>query len=389
MPPKSQYSVLHHFTKMLGEAFKESKVDTQVLEAEWNNPQPFLEKLISHAPDCSLSFNGLLPDEEGRYFSEMVGIPHVACLVDSPYQFLLLTHCPSTVITCTDEYACEFFKGVGADHVLFMPHAIEETFSPQGFKKKFDVVLPMSLIDYQEIQSSWQEKYPKFLVEAMNEAHEKALQNSNVWYVQAFVEALDHQMALRGTVNPKKIDFSSVLDDLETFIKGKSRIDLLHSIKDVKVDLFGGSTSDSHWKKYAKGMDNVILHDPIPFTQLLDVLKQAKIVLNANPYFRGGTHERALYGMAAEAVVFTDRNRYVSRQFQEGEELEIYDFNDLSSLNDRLLETLSHEDRMQEMGKKARKSVMKEHTWKQRAEMLNRELPPILTKIRESLFTKK
>jgi spore maturation protein CgeB len=389
MPPKSQYSVLHHFTKMLEEALKAKQVDTQLLEAEWKNPKPFLEKLFQHAPDATVSFNGLLPDEEGRYFSEMVGIPHVACLVDSPYQFLLLARSPSTVITCTDEYACEFFKGIGARHVLFLPHAVEENFSLEGAKKQFDVVCAMSLIDYEEIQNSWNEKYPKFLVEAMNEAHEKALFNSNVWYVQAFVEALDHQMSLRGTVNPRKIDFSSVLDDLEMYIKGKSRVNLLRAVKDVKVELFGGSVSASDWNKYIKGMDNIVLHEPVPFTQLLDVFKQARIILNSNPYFRGGTHERVLYGMASEAAVFTDRNRYVAEHFKEGEEIHFYDFNALDTLNDRLLETLSHEEMRQEMGIKARRAVMKGHTWKQRAETLISKLPPILSAIKEEMFTKK
>ncbi len=54
------------------------------------NPRPFLDTLFADRPECTLSFNGLLPDAEGRFFCEMIQIPHVACLVDAPTQFFSL-----------------------------------------------------------------------------------------------------------------------------------------------------------------------------------------------------------------------------------------------------------------------------------------------------------
>src|SRR6516162_3155093 len=98
MPPLSQYSVLHHFTKKLHEALVQQGIVSRLLEAKHNDPGPFLDALLKDPPDCTLSFNGLLPDNQGRFFSDMIRIPHVACLVDSPTNFLTLVRSPYSVI---------------------------------------------------------------------------------------------------------------------------------------------------------------------------------------------------------------------------------------------------------------------------------------------------
>src|SRR5262249_10865415 len=88
MPPNiSQYGVLHHFTIKMNEALQRSGVRSRILEAQKDNPKPFLSELFNEIPDCTLSFNGLLPDKEGRFFCDLVKIPHVACTIDSPNAF--------------------------------------------------------------------------------------------------------------------------------------------------------------------------------------------------------------------------------------------------------------------------------------------------------------
>ena len=119
MPPFSQYGVLGHMTKDIHEAFKRQGVNSRLLVAEHDNPKPFLDAIFDDSPDCTLSFNGLLPTPTGLFFCDMIKIPHVACLVDSPNQFMELIKSPRTVITCPDKNAVEFFKGFNAQNVLF------------------------------------------------------------------------------------------------------------------------------------------------------------------------------------------------------------------------------------------------------------------------------
>ena len=109
MPPTSQYGVLHHFTKKLCEAFIRLGVSCGLLQAERNNPKPFLTEIFQDPQDRTLSFNGLLPDEEGRFFCDLVSLPHVAFLVNSFHHFFALVNSPYTIIASSDRFTSMMF----------------------------------------------------------------------------------------------------------------------------------------------------------------------------------------------------------------------------------------------------------------------------------------
>src|SRR5262249_12814392 len=150
----------------------------------------------------TLSLNGLLPDEEGRFFCDLIHIPHVACLVDSPNQFLALVRSPYTIITCPDRFACEFFQGLNCQNVIFMPHGIEPEITPGHEKRIYDVVMLSSGIDYEKIQKFWADHFSKPLYEALNEAVEITFSDQETPYVQAFVQALDQHV--RNGLDPRE-----------------------------------------------------------------------------------------------------------------------------------------------------------------------------------------
>lgn len=380
MPPRSQYGVLHHFTLKLAEALVRQGVDTEVLEAEWNNPKPFLEKIFTRKPDCTLSFNGLLPDDEGRFFCDLIGIPHVAYLVDSQNQFFPLVQSPNTIVVTTDQYSRDFFRGIKCRNVIFVPHGVERELSPDlEANRTYDVTILTSLVDYEDIRTRWKERFPKVIRDAIDEAIEETLLGDDVWYVQALVNSLDRQMELKGAIDPSKIDFISILDDMEMYIKGKSRVDLIKSIKDAKVHLFGSPGDAKSWGDYLGGnLPNIVIHEPVPYAQALDIFKQSKIILNASPWIRNGSHERVLSSMASEALVITDSNEFLRNNFQSGKDLVLYPYKDYETVNDLVNEYLSNHKKREEIVHKGRDSVMRAHTWDHRAKTLIKELAPIL-----------
>jgi spore maturation protein CgeB len=387
LPPRSQYRVLHHFTYKLGEALKRANVDSRILEAEYHNPKPFLEALFQDRPDCTLSFNGLLPDNEGRFFCDMIQIPHVSCLVDSPNQFLQLAHSPLTIITCADRFSCDFFRGLGCKNVLFMPHAVEKDLPPpSGEERIYDVVVLNSLIDYELIQSEWKDRYDKPVREAMNQAIKIVMSDEDTHYVQAFVDSLDLMMELHGRIDPKDIDFVSVLDDIEMYIKGKSRIDIIKSVKDVPVHVFGAAASTASWEKYlGNDCPNVVIHEPVPFEQAVDIMKQSKIVLNNCPWIKNGAHERIFYGLACGALVITNDNIYMRENFKNDQNIVLFKNSKLEEVNDKVNEYLSHPEKLKKVVAAGRDLVMREHTWDNRAQTLVKELGPILKEIQSGV----
>lgn len=378
-PPLSQYGVLHHFTQKLFEALSRTKVSCRLLQAEKNNPKPFLEKLFQDPPQCTLSFNGLLADNEDRFFCDMIRIPHVCCLVDSPVLFLSLVKSPYNIITCVDRYSCQFFRELGFKNVFFLPHAIEKELSPEpNADRNYDVVMPASCIDYEANRLDWPKKHSKAICKVLDEAAEITLSDQETSYIQAFFLALNHQTSIQGSLDPQKIDFISALDDLEMFIRGKDRVELVRAIKDAKVDIFGSSMGTATWEKYLGKRSNITIHEAVPYEQVVSILKHSKIVLNSCAWIKDGAHERIFTGLACGALPMTSENPYMREQFKDEDSILFYQHQKWDKASHKINEFLSNPSKREKAAAKGREIVMKKHTWDQRAKELLKQLQPML-----------
>lgn len=381
MPPdsKSRYDVLPYFSIKFSEALVRAGVNCRLLKAEKDNPKPFLDALYNDPPDCTLSFNGLLPDSQGRFFCDMIKIPHVACLIDSPSQYLILASSPYTIITCPDRFCCEFFKGLNCPNILFMPHAVERELAPsdEGVYE-YDVTMLSSCIDYEAYAELWPSKYPKAVSDAMHEAVDTVLSDSETSCIQAFIQTLDRHMAESG-INAGNLNYPEIFDQIEMYAKGKDRVELLRAIKDTPIHLFG--SSQELWQKYLGKKSPVIFHGPVPFEKAVEVMKKSKIILNSCAWLKDGTHERILAGLACGALVLTNDNIYMREHFKNGTNIAFYRMGEWVKVNQQINDLLVHPQKIRQMAAKGREIVMRDHTWDQRAKTLMKELPPILKRI--------
>jgi len=79
---RSQYGVLDDFTQQMYVALSRLGIDCRLLEVIKEDPlNQFIHKLIENPPECTLSFNGLLPNTNGDFLADYVEIPHIACIV--------------------------------------------------------------------------------------------------------------------------------------------------------------------------------------------------------------------------------------------------------------------------------------------------------------------
>lgn len=379
LPQYSRYKVLHLFTKYLAEGLTNAGATTRLLEIQREAPQEFLRSLLNDPPDFTLCFNGILPDEQGRFVSDMVQIPHVACLVDSPHYFLPLIKSKYSIITCVDRFGCDFFKSVNFHNALFMPHATSRSFleasPPPDSDRPYDVVMMASYVDIEKIHGNWKSRYGEKLALAFEEAAEITLIEPKTPYAHALARALD-SYAKRESFNPNTVDYIQLLTDLENYVRGKDRLELVKAIKDAEVHLFG---ENAHlWKQAIGNPSNVIVHDEVPYTQALEIMQKSKIVLNSSPFFKNGAHERIFTGTAAGAVVISNDSLYLREKFSEGESLLFYNYQDVNAtINDILDQPVKRYD----IVAKGRAKVLQEHTWDRRAEDLLKDLTPILKEL--------
>lgn len=384
MPERSRYEVLHYFTLGLAAGLVNCGIKCRLIEAQKNNPKSFLDQIFADPPDCTLSFNGILPDDQGNFLCEMIRTPHVSCLVDSPHYFLLLIRSPYNIITCVDRFSCDFFNSLNFHNVAFMPHAVNReligTAALDDKNRPYDVVMLASFTDYLKIQSQWEQKYGTAFTKALMDAAEAVLADSITSYSQALASCLDKYSREVGGFDPSKVDFIEILSDLENYIRGKDRFELVKSIKDTKVHIFGHESDK--WLSLLGNPANVIAHDSVSYTESILIMQQSKIVLNSSPFFKNGAHERIFTGIACGALVITNENIYMKENFKNEEDILFYQTFNRDAINRDINHYLQNDKQRFDIVSRGQETVRNHHTWDQRAAALIKDINPILERIR-------
>lgn len=382
-PPVSQYGALHHFTRKIIDAFKRVGIQVKVFGADGPiDPAEFLKDLLKDPPDCTLSFNGLLPDKDGKFFCDEIKIPHVGCIVDSPIYFFPIAKSSHTIVASDDRLFCDFFKTMQCPNVIFLPHAAESDISiDPGQARDIDVAFFGSYIDFEEIRREWIEVYPPVLSTILDESAAITLSEQPTSYIEAFTRSVDKYFQ-KGQIDPNTIPHIEALKCLEKYIRGKERFDLINSITSSKVHVFGNSLNKKTWAQSPlKDHPNVIIHDSVSFDDVIDLMKRCKIVINSSPHLKNGGHERIFTGLACGALVFTNETKYLDEYFTNDQDIAFYQHYNLKDIDSRIKSYLDDEPKRAKIAEEGRKITMKHHTWDNRVNALKHLIPPILKQL--------
>lgn len=375
--PSSQYQVLNIFTHHFADALKRQGVEVGLF-SKGSNPNTFLDKLVHFGPDATIAFNGLMPDDKNLFLSDVLQIPHLAYLVDSPHYFFPILQSSLTSIATIDLDFLNIFKTYHFPRSLFLPHAINRDIAPlEKPDWQYDIVMLNSFIDFDEEQKNWPSRYGEEITSILNEAAKQTLNDKSISYWDALIGTINRHIQMGAAIDPNQIDFVELLSSLEKYISGKSQIDLLNAIKNTPVHIFGNS-SDTNWKTYLKTPnDHIIIHSSVSFPEAIEIAKRTKILLSVTPKFKQALHERILMGMACGSAVMTYRTPFLEKCFKDEESILFYDYSNLGNLNEKILAFLNDENLRLSLSKKAREVVLENHTWDQRAQTLLEEWPKI------------
>ena len=129
----------------------------------------------------------------------------------------------------------------------------------------------------------------------------------------------------------------------------------------VKVDLFG-----SDWEEgdFAKG---VTLHGVVPYAEMLQVITEAKIVLNDEACFNDGAHDRVFTSMLNGAVVISEYSDYLAEEFTHGEDFFMFDWQNIGKCLQIIPQLMQEESYRESIAANAYAKAVKRHTWHHRA----------------------
>lgn len=373
MIPSSQYGVLNHLTCKLYEALCRTGISCRLLSAaEW---EPLA---ISDPPDITIAFNGGPKDFNNVMWCDKYRIPHISCIVDSiAYSFVELGN-KYVIMACDDRYSCNFLKSINFQRTLFFPHAVERDLDPGKDQERiYDVTMLGGLgMNYLARSDSWKRKFSPRICLAMESAVTVTFSDPETSYVEAFKtlsSALCHNISIG--------QLADILVEIEHYVKERDKIELIKSIKDASIHIFGNT--NAIFRECLGNQSNIVFHDGVDFEHALEIMNKSKILLCSNIKNKEGAHERIFSGLAAGAVVITNDNKFLCETLVDGESILFYRNTQMDGINDRINGILADESRRKQIVERGRHIVMQHHTWDHRVSSLLKDLPPILEAMNE------
>ncbi len=259
---------------------------------------------------------------------------------------------------CQDRYYAEFMRKYYHIHnAIQLPPGGEDAgyISINSCERKYDIVFIGSyhVLGDEVIQDEFQKVYYDYMM--CNPAY-------------TFEQGLDKLL------KEKKLDvseerFLDILCSLQNVCRKivyDYRIKVIEAIikSGIKIDVFGET-----WKRY-DGMykDNLIIHNAVSVDEALKVWGHSRIGLNIMTWHKSGMTERIANICLSGAVCLTDSSEYLEKNFDNHENIVMYDLERLDKLPDIISRLLSDDEYRQNIAGNAYMLARGKHTWKARVE---------------------
>jgi spore maturation protein CgeB len=378
------YNSKREFAASLAGSLKRVGVETKTIDIrnlELGSGE--IDDLYRFDPSFICTFNKMMPLEDGTFIWDGLKVPSATFLLDPAIYYLHLAKSDYSVLGYSDRYDDEVIAASGLKTHFFFPQAVDKKIadSPLETDRPYDVVLMGTCYDHERVRAGWENQYPAAVSEVIEAVVERTLAEPR----SSFVQILPEEWR-KGGIDPGTVDFQTLCTYIDYYLRGYDRFELLKSIKDAHVHVFGDlywsqGKNLKGWRDYLKGMSNITVHDPVPYAQSFEILQKSKICLNSTPFIKNGSHDRLFTGLSSGCTVLTSENLFPEEVFGDGKGIEYYGFDEKKDVNDLINEILSDEPRRMEKVAVGKDIVRLEHTWDNRAELLLQTMPDMISEI--------
>lgn len=186
----------------------------------------------------------------------------------------------------------------------------------------------------------------------------------------------DFAELLKEEVNFEGLGFSEYQRKL-TLLRFRYIFSLMRNIKrihmleilgaaHISVEVYGNG-----WEMYEnKYPEYIHMHRAVQYNEVLEIMGNAKIVLNNLPLYMNGSHERIFSSMCCGAVCISEENIFLREEFEEDKEIVFFNYKKLEQLPKKIKFLQKNEGWAAHIAELGRKKSEKFHTWGNRAELM-------------------
>lgn len=371
------YATLDLFTEEIRKELERRSVEVMVFQvneyqASLMKMAQFLQKPVTAAVAYNnLGFNmELVP---GKNIWDDLGIPFVNILVDHPFHYKnALDAAPKkAIVLCIDKMHVNYIKRFWPEvkNVYFMPHGTTEFEKGKEWsEREIDVLYAGGLsVDLLEGLKPDKEKYQDFDAEGLvNYAVERLVCEHQLTTEEVVEQYLKENHVQYDTARLSQIitDFRIVDSYAVSYYREKVIETLVQN--GVKVTVFGRGWD----KRKCISNPNLLFKGYVTPAEILELMKNAKIVLNTMTWFKDGSHVRVFNGMMAGAVCFTDYSKYISEVITNGKNGYVFELDNLEKLVCDVKTVLNGDVDCNQIAENGRAEAVCNHTFKNRVDFI-------------------
>ena len=392
---KGGVETLTYFSQELAEYFK-----TKGHDIFWYNLEESLysakkvKKFIKYRETIVLTFNFLglskeagCYDEASGYLWEQYDIPCYNIVVDHPlyyterYEQLPQNYYHISIDRKHMQYMKDYYNGLKAD--LFLPLAgnqlsrkellFEERF---GAFEEWQRQRPVSVMfagNYREPK-----EYERYITRINDEytAFYRGIISELLHHPERTLEEVAKRHCIRemGQLSTEEwricFQHMNFIDLYLRFTVRKRVIEEMLKAGFV-VDVYGHGYEEFWYDGFdEKARKRLRIHGPLDTKGCLEAMEQAKVSLNVMPWFKDGAHDRIFSSILQGSISVTDDSIYLREQLKDGTDVIFYGLNRLDKMTHQVATLLEQPEKMYEMARNAYDYVIRFHTWKDRAVIL-------------------
>ena len=363
------YESNRYFAQCLQKAFEGIGYPSEICDL--SEGMDALEGILKRQDEylLAIDFNSLLPRlelEDGTPYLEAFHVPFYNYLVDHPlyHHAALKRDLPNHSVICIDICHRNYLQGYypRIRQVLYVPLGAMKAGLERSFGQKRLELLFLGTYDsdaelYQQLKEYPLEKEREVsaLIEMMRADPELTQEGALGRYLEDKGEILDGQ-AFARRLN------GDYLADLYLRNLYRRQAVLAATRANVPMAVIG------HGWEQVRELDqgHVSLYKGVGFAASLQMMADARMLLNATPGFHGGLHDRAYSAMINRALCFTEGSRF-ARQALDGErEAVFYDIRNLHDLTEKIAYMHGHPRLVREMAERAYQKAAARDTWEMR-----------------------
>ena len=375
---KYQYGVVDLFIDIVKHEL-ESKNHTvfEVDLGENTMMESFFKIFSEHSIDCVIAFNAVGCDIKynNQSLYDVFNTNFLAILVDHPAHHIgrVIHPIKNYMISVIDKSHVKYISEIlPHSHKLnfFLPHGGFENKqykirNLKEYNKQKNIDLLFTGSCFNKPVKPWEDLPKTYPLQLFDDICDLLIHDEYISVNEAYDVVFNKANIKLSTVS--KAQMSGMIARIITYVRQYKRDLVLEKIfkSGINITICGRG-----WEDRVKAYDNVNYIGAIDVQESIELMSKAKIVINCNPNFTQGSHERVFTGMLNHAVVFTDRSSYFDEFYNDKDSLLYYSIDSIDNDILTLKEYIQNSSLLFDISSKAYNITYKNHLWKNRVKQI-------------------